>query len=387
MKNSILAIFFGLLFFSCQPIVLPEPITASFEKTYGEGGIDYAMAGTILNDYIYLIGTSNGRQPISGGLLLVKIDQMGKELFQRSYGGNISDGGGNIISTSDGNLLLLGRTRVAVNSTTTQDDIFLLKVTPDGDTLWTRTYGDLLAFDTAKGLIETDDGGILLLGGAYNGSLRDFRAIRLDAQGNEIWRKVYTSPYDDNGVDIARAGNDHYLLFGRRQAGDDDFYTIKINGQGDSIWTASYGTPYYEEGHSIYKTQDNGFILCGHSSGVDPLHNLYLVKIDADGKLMFEKNYGGAMHDGGTDAVELDNGDFLLVGETDSHGNGSKRGFFVHTDSSGNIVEERSYGGDLSDKFSAILLTNSAHYLIGESASFSQDTKADCYVVKRKNNE
>jgi len=170
---------------------------------------------------------------------------------------------------------------------------------------------------------------------------------------------------------------------GRRRDGDDDFYAMKIDGQGNIIWENTYGTPQYEQAHSISTTSDGHFLLCGHSSGLDPLHNLYLTKITTDGLVLYEKHYGGEKHDGGTSAIELSNGHLLLAGETDSYGNGSKRAFFLETDATGEIIEELSFGGDLSDKFSAIVEMDNAYYLIGESASLAVGGAVDMYVVKR----
>jgi hypothetical protein len=146
---------------------------------------------------------------------LTKIDASGEVVFERSYGGTVLDLGTNICATSDGNLLLLGATSLPAGSTT-QVDIFILKVDANGDTLWTKTYGDVNQFDLAEGVFEADNGGILILGSAYNGSTNDFKLLRLDAQGNLLWEKIYNSPYDDRGINIERAGNDQYVLLGRR---------------------------------------------------------------------------------------------------------------------------------------------------------------------------
>lgn len=360
----------------------PETPVVPFEKTYGGTLGDYATGAVTLNEDIYMVGTTNSLQASTGGLALTKIDASGNVMFEKSYGGNVLDLGTNICTTSDGNLLLLGITSLP-NGSGRQVDILIVKVTTNGDTLWTTTYGDVNEFDLAEGIIETDNGEILILGAAYNGATNDFRLVRFDAQGNFIGATIYTSPYDDRGINIERAGNDQYILLGRRQDGDDDFYAMKVDGQGTVIWENTYGTPQYEEAHSITKTSDGNFILCGHSSGTDPLHNLYLTKITTDGTVLYEKHYGGAAHDGGTDAIELSNGNLILVGETDSYGNGSRRAFFLETDAMGEVIEELSFGGDLSDKFSAIVEIGEAYYLIGESASFSDAGVADFYVLKR----
>jgi hypothetical protein len=367
-----------LSFFACDKI-LPIPSVEGFEKSYGDSLIDYGSAAVLVGNDIFITGTSTSFS--SGGdkdLYLLKIDEDGNQLFQKTYGGGLNDFGFNVIGTSDGNLLLLGLT----NSYGVGYDIFLVKVNLAGDTLWQKNYGGA-GYDSAKGIIETDDGGILILGPASNGSTTDFRTLRLDAQGNELWQKNYSSPYNDSGLDIAAAGNDEYLLFGRRQDGDSDFYTIKVDGQGDTLWTATYGGPDYEEGHSIFRTQDDGFVLCGHSASQDPLHNFYGVKIDQNGTMIWENHYGGGVHDGSEDGIELSSGDMLLIGETDSYGNGTKHGLVIRTDASGQLIGETSFGGDLPDKFVCVIESNTAIYCIGETASYASAGVVDVYVVKR----
>lgn len=373
-------IFLVLLITACDKA--EEVETLSFEQTYGGDDVDYASSAVFLDGYVYMVGTSKSLQPISGGLSLTKIDAMGNLIFEKSYGGNILDGGNNIYTTSDGNLLLLGITSLN-NSSGSQVDIFILKVTVDGTVLWSKTYGDVNQFDTAEGILETPNGDVLVLGTTFNGFTNDFRLLRLDREGNLLWERIYNSSYQDEGINIVEAGNDQYLLLGRRQDGDDDFYVMKIDNLGNVLWGNTYGTPQYEQAHSITRTLDGNFLLCGHSSGSDPLHNLYLTKINTDGVVLYERNYGGTMHDGGTHGMTLETGDIVLVGETDSYGNGSKRAFFIRTDASGLPIEETSFGGDLSDKFSIVVESDKAYYLIGESASFSTTGKADIYVVKR----
>lgn len=381
MRYSVILSYLLFLIMACDKPVVEEPVLP-FEKTYGGALVDYAAGAIALDHHIYMLGTSKSLQASSGGLALTKIDALGNSIFEKSYGGTTLDFGTNICGTSDGNLLLLGMTSLP-NGTGTQVDVFILKVDTNGDTLWTKTYGDVNQFDVAEGLWETDNGDILILGSTYNGSTNDFKLFRLDRQGNLRWQKIYNSPYNDEGINIEQAGNDQYILLGRRQDGDDDFYAMKIDGQGSIIWENTYGTPQYEQAHSISKTSDGHFLLCGHSSGLDPLHNLYLTKITTDGLVLYEKHYGGEKHDGGTSAIELSNGHLLLAGETDSYGNGSKRAFFMETDATGEIIEELSFGGDLSDKFSAIVEMDNAYYLIGESASLAVGGAVDMYVVKR----
>ncbi|WMX12561.1 hypothetical protein [Aureispira sp. CCB-E] len=353
-----------------------------FEKTYGGNLVDYASEAIYSDGYIYMVGTSKSLQSSSGGLALTKIDALGNLVFEKSYGGTILDFGTNIVKTSDGNLLLLGITSLPTNSGT-QVDILIVKVDVDGNTIWSRTYGDATQFDVAEGLIETSNGDILVLGSAHNGSTNDFSLTCLNSQGDLKWEKIYTSPYNDEGINIAKTEQDEYLLLGRRKDGDDDFYLLKVDEQGNVLWEQSYGTPQYEQAHSIRKTLDGHFLLCGHSSGIDPLHNLYVAKISTDGIVVFEEHYGGVAHDGGTSAIELSNGNLLLAGETDSYGNGSKRAFLLETSADGTLIQEQSFGGDLSDKFSTVIETEKAYYLIGESASFSESGDIDMYVVKR----
>lgn len=381
MRSIFVLFYLILIIMACDKPSSESPVIP-FEKTYGGALVDYAAGAVVLEDHIYMVGTSKSLQAVSGGLALTKIDASGNRIFEIAYGGTTLDIGTNICKTSDGNLLLLGMTSLPT-TTGTQVDIFILKVNANGDTLWTKIYGDATQFDVAEGLLETDNGDILILGSTYNGSTNDFKLLRLDGQGNLLWQKIYNSPYKDEGINIAAAENNQYILLGRRQDGDDDFYAMKIDGQGNLIWENTYGTPQYEQAHSITKTSDGNFLLCGHSSGLDILHNLYLTKITTDGLVLYEKHYGGEKHDGGTSAIELSNGHLLLAGETDSYGNASKRAYFIETDATGEIIEELSFGGDLADKFSAIVELDDAYYLIGESASFSATGAGDVYVVKR----
>lgn len=368
--QHISTLIFLFAFVACND-KLPAPVVP-FEKTYGGSSNDYATAAILVDNHIHIVGTSNN------DLYWLKIDEDGSKISEKRYGGSGQEEGYNLLQTADGNFVLLGIT----NSFGGSYDIFLVKINTVGDTLWQKTYDNANGFDQAKGIVETANGELLILGTLYNGSNAYFHLMHLNADGNKISQRSYSSLHEDTGVQIIATSDGNYMLFGNRKNGDDDFYAMKINPQGDSLWAATYGGADYEQAWSIDEMADNGFLLCGHSASADPLHHFYAVKINSTGAVIWEKHFGGTAHDGCEAGMEMSNGEILLVGQTDSYG--SSRGMLmVKTDANGNELEQTSFGGDLSDKGNALVESATAYYLIGQSASFSAGGDLDVYVVKR----
>ena len=86
------------------------------------------------------------------------------------------------------------------------------------------------------------------------------------------------------------------------------------------------------EGAGLKYTQDNGLILVGSITDENGDKNVYLAKTDTDGTLHWERNFGGPLSDQGRDVIELENGDFMIIGTTQSFGAGVASMYVIRTD-------------------------------------------------------
>ena len=211
--------------------------------------------------------------------------------------------------------------------------------------------------------------------------------VRFSASGKPLFHKVYGATKTDGGADIVESSTGDLMLFCYTEsqgAGDRDLMLLKINHQGDSLWSQTYGGAAYEESQTIRLLDDDGgYLLCGHSASTDPIHNMYGIRLDKDGTVLWEKNYGGNMHDGGQAAIVNSRGNYVLVARSMSFGDGDRNAYLVEVSASdGSIIQEHVIGGNKNDRIDDIIEFNGHYYLVGHSDSEGTTGGNDVYIVK-----
>lgn len=158
-----------------------------------------------------------------------------------------------------------------------------------------------------------------------------------------------------------------------------DILLVKTNHTGDTLWTKRYGlgvgtlsNPDQEGTTYLLKAQDGGLLILGisdHFPGND--YQLYLIKVDYNGNMLWQKTYGGSATDIAYSIVEAPDKGFLLAGYTYSYGAGDRDGYLIKTDSLGNFQWQKTYGGGGNDGISGISKTNDGNYLLSGWYSYT----------------
>ncbi|MEO0049802.1 MAG: T9SS type A sorting domain-containing protein, partial [candidate division WOR-3 bacterium] len=166
-------------------------------------------------------------------------------------------------------------------------------------------------------------------------------------------------------------------------AGSYDVYLIKTDTNGDTIWARTYGGTDYEFGYSVQQTADGGYIITGNSG---PLHiyDVYLVKTDANGDTIWTRTYGGTEDDEAFSVQQTFDGGYIIAGWTYSFSTGDSADvYLVKTDSFGDTVWTRTYGGAEDDDARSVQQTTDGGYIVaGWTYSFSTGDSADVYLIK-----
>jgi uncharacterized repeat protein (TIGR01451 family) len=250
----------------------------------------------------------------------------------------------------------------------------------------------------------------------------DYWIILTDTLYNQIWQQVYGGNNDDRLVEIIKTNDGGYILAGYSNSaiggeksintfGGYDYWIIKINAQGDIIWQKVYGGTNSELLHMAKQTADGNFILVGTSnSGISGNkttvnnggNDYWIIKIDNLGNEIWQKSYGGSNSDEARDIIELNDGNFLIAGASNSNISGDKnedsRGFYdywiLKISESGNIIWQKTIGGNEVDQLMAINLINNNEFILsGYSLSeISGEKNENCrggydyWVVKINSN-
>jgi len=214
---------------------------------------------------------------------------------------------------------------------------------------------------------------------------------------NKVWDERYGGTSEDNFMSIQPTTDGGFILGGYSYSntsgeksdscrGSSDYWIIKINSLGVKQWDKTFGGTSIERLQSIILTNDGGYLIGGYSSsgiGGDKTESswgnedYWIVKTDSLGNKEWDKRFGGS----GTDFLQAlektDDGCFLIFGYTNSGISGDKTQanwgnddfWLVKTDSLGNKIWDRRFGGSGADHYCTISSINDGNYLIGGFSS------------------
>jgi len=191
--NYWLIYLFCLILFACTKdeikINEPLPLSSSFQKNIGGSSDDIANSIVIKDDTLYILGQSKSFNDADGDHYLIKLNKSGDVIFEKTYGGNLTEEGIKITTTGDGNLILIGTTESSGNG---QKDIHVLKINTNGIVLWEKSFGGALD-DTPIDIIETGNSEFCIAATteSFGAGSRDIYLIRIDQNGNLISQSTF----------------------------------------------------------------------------------------------------------------------------------------------------------------------------------------------------
>ena len=115
------------------------------------------------------------------------------------------------------------------------------------------------------------------------GNMQDFYMIKTDSNGNMLWEKKFGEKGDDIVYSVQQTSDSGYLLAGctsSKGAGMGDVYLIKTNSNGSMMWEKTFGGGDDDGAYSVQQTSDGGYILAGYTySKKTDSYDVYLIKV------------------------------------------------------------------------------------------------------------
>ncbi len=370
----------GLIFFSGVSLAQD----AFWTKTYGGSYWDGGSFVSETPDRGYIITGYTASYSVGGAdVWLIRTDENGNTLWTRTYGGAEYDWGRCVQVTSDSGYIIVGYTEsYGVGGA----DVWLIRVNQNGDTLWTKTYGGT-EDDRGSCIQVTSDSGYIIVGGTGSyGVGGDVWLIRTDNNGDTLWTKTYGGIKSDEGRCVQVTSDDGYIIAGSTEsygAGQSDFWLIRTDKNGDTLWTRTYGNTYDDEGYFVQETPDSGFIITGNV-----MHNACLIRTDKNGNTLWTKVYEdtNCMWTASFCVEQTSDEGYILTGyayvchtadETDLR--------IIRTDKDGNPLWIRDYGEndwyDFDDGSCIRKTSNGDYIIVGSTESYGAG-KADVWLLK-----
>jgi gliding motility-associated-like protein len=346
-----------------------------------------------------MVGFANAIPNWGSDVWIVKLDAGGNVIWEKTFGGNDVDLAKSVIQTADGGYIVLGETS-SVNADATDNhgnsDVWIIRLDAAGTLIWKRCYGGS-SNEKPGGIVQNNDGTFTIAATTLsnNGDLTGVTLpatnilnwafscntwlFKINAQGNILWQQCYGGSRDEYAEDIKLLADGGYIVVGKSNSNDgdvsgnhmngtsfqDDMWVFRTNAAGSILWQKCLGGSSIDQGTAIITTDDGGYAAIGRSMSVDGdvtgLHpggwsDIWVVKLDANGNLQWQKCLGGSNEDHGMNVISY-NGNLVFAGVVESSDGdvtttrigGSTDLWLNAFDLSGNLLWQKCYGGQNRD--------------------------------------
>ncbi|MEZ4884226.1 MAG: T9SS type A sorting domain-containing protein [Chitinophagales bacterium] len=380
-------------------------VFAGTTANLGNGGYDFYLVktdrdgnelwsnayGTIANEVAY------GVQELADGSLIcvgntdlflttpqiyvVKTDVNGNEIWAQTVG-DLNTFAADITKTSDGGVVIAGDRN---------DDPYLLKIDSEGTLQWDNTLG----FGAIRGLesvSETTDGGFIVLATATSNVGPEIILIKTDNEGDFEWSSFILEQQEVSRLDardVIPTLDGGYLAMASVRGGLDAIFLHKTSAEGDSIWSKQYLVDGVNiDPQRIVEMADNSIWIVGEGlmNNTDGGTDVFVLKLDKDGNVLFEQTYSYGGFEGGYDIVATISNDLVIVGTTDSFNGSGNDVLAIRVTSTGETVWQESYGkignADFDQAYGVLQTADSGYLIAGHSDSFNERGDLDMYLIK-----
>ncbi len=148
-----------------------------------------------------------------------------------------------------------------------------------------------------------------------------------------------------------------------------------VSGESTAGWSQTYGGSQNEQAQSVVQTTDGGYAMAGwiqvsrhYSDNISVGYDFLLVKTDSSGNMLWNKTYGGLGHAEANSVIQTSDGGYAIAGYTESYDTGGSNFWLVKTDSSGNMMWNKSYGQLDTNAYSVIQTGDGGYAIAGSSA-------------------
>ena len=281
---------------------------------------------------------------------IVKLTISGDLLWQKSFGFSGLDYGTSLVETNDNGFLISGVLDVTASGGLGNKsnkkrhaggDIWAIKLDNSGNVEWQNYFGGTFT-DTSYGIAKTTDNGFIIVGSSDsndvditgNKGAYDFWVLRISSEGNLVWEKSFGGSEIDEARAITTTNDGSFLIVGDTRSSDidvsknngaADLWMLKISPEGNLIWEKTLGGSSFDVARSVLETDDKGFLISGSSRSLNGdvsknqgQNDAWILKTDSEGNLDWQKTIGGSEIDFAYDAIQLNNGTIVAVGETNS---------------------------------------------------------------------
>lgn len=348
-------------------------------RTYAGIGNESALGVVETDDGCYLVvGYTQSFGASSYDVFVMKIDANGDSLWLKTYGGDYNESGRRIIRTVDSCYVIIGHTYSYGFGPPNTCNVYIVKIDPDGDTLWTKAYGTE-GYDAGMAIaeeIQSSSADRYLIAAGI--SEDDAYLIKMSESGDSLWARVYGESEDDRAHDICCVPSgyvfagitEHYLV------GYSDIWLVHVSPRGEFFWEEVYGTGWNDWVSNMMQTNDGGFIMAGSTGQVGGSTDAYVLCVDPLGVVDWTRTYGGSNHDGSYHISKTSDNCYIIAGYTFLSGGENYDIYLLKINEDGDTLWTSTFGDTIDELGRMVLETDDRGYIIvGEKED-------DIYIVR-----
>jgi len=213
-------------------------------------------------------------------IYIAKMNKDGKVLSSHTIGGEKGEEANGLTRLKDGNFALVGMREMDDGN---YKDFFVMKLDQDGKNLWAKTFGGTYN-DSLHGVTGTADGGFVAVGKtrSYGSEQSDLTVMKFSADGKLAWHKIYGFKYYEYGNAVTTTSDGGFMLVGGTNTlgkGGHSVYLLALDKDGKLIWSHVYGERNKDTGHGIARMSDGTLVVVGESDSFERARNFYMIKI------------------------------------------------------------------------------------------------------------
>lgn len=362
------------------PIETYDIESAMWEKTFGGAGEDLGYSIQQTTDGGYIITGVYDTYGINPQIYLIKTKANGKREWQKTFGGNDWDEGRFVQQTDDGGYIIVGDT----DSFGKKGQVYLIKTNMNGEKEWKKTFGGD-GNDFAESVQQTSDGGYIIAGGSDSYG-KDYQVylLKTNAKGEKQWMKTFGGNDHDIGQSVRQTTDGGYIITGYTHTLSNfiQVYLIKTNANGKLQWQKTFGGAGDDRGYSVQQTSDGGYIIAGSAdeSFVEGIQ-AYLIKTNANGRMQWQKTIGSEDYESARSVQQTSDGGYIIAGPFCTHYETGYQVYVAKTNANGKLQWQKTLGGEGYEEGASVQQTSDGGYVIvGSTDSFGKGSQV--YLIK-----
>lgn len=318
-KGLIFTIFIGLFGVVASSFASPY---VEWVKTFGSGG-GYCVYE--LKDDGFIVSAIK-REINKSEIYIIRTDKNGDTLWTRTYGDTLISQCF-VVKIRDEGFLAEG---------SNNNNTYLIRIDSMGNTLWTKTY---CGWSYMNSVCQTPDNGFMIAGGSCF-------VAKLDSCGDTLWTKWYWEVGEI--YVIKQTVKNGFIMVGTNQISGNSMEGVlaRIDSSGDSLWTYNYGEPGWDVFRCGTQTSDSGFIATGYTDRNPPVGNddIWLLRADKNGNEMWDTTFGLAipLYDWGFWVEETFDSGFIITGRKEYS---DMDLWLIRTDKNGHRMWDTTFSG------------------------------------------